>query len=76
MAAQVTALGLVFNILSHGAISFEWGMVIGVASILIYTLFGGMWSVALTDFIQMIVLVVRVVDHRRHGGQYTAAPTR
>ncbi len=58
VAAQVTALGLVFNILSHGAISFEWGMVIGVASILIYTLFGGMWSVALTDFIQMIVLVV------------------
>ena len=58
VAAQVTALGLVFNILSTGAISFEWGMVIGVASILIYTLFGGMWSVAITDFIQMIVLVV------------------
>ena len=58
VAAQVTALGLVFNILSAGSITFEWGMVIGVASILIYTLFGGMWSVALTDFIQMIVLVV------------------
>ncbi len=58
VAAQVTALGLVFNILSGGGISFEWGMVIGVASILIYTLFGGMWSVAITDFIQMIVLVV------------------
>jgi len=58
VAAQVTALGLVFNILSGDQISFEWGMVIGVASILIYTLFGGMWSVALTDFIQMIVLVV------------------
>ena len=47
-----------FNILSHGAISFEWGMVIGLPPSLIYTLFGGMWSVALTDFIQMIVLVV------------------
>ncbi len=58
VAAQVTALGLVFNLLSSGAISFEWGMVIGVASILVYTLFGGMWSVAITDFIQMIVLVV------------------
>jgi solute:Na+ symporter, SSS family len=58
VAAQVTALGLVFNILSAGAISFEWGMVICVASILIYTLFGGMWSVAITDFVQMIVLVV------------------
>ena len=58
VAAQVTALGLVFNVLSAGAISFEWGMVIGVGSILIYTLFGGMWSVAVTDFIQMIVLVI------------------
>jgi Na+/proline symporter len=34
------------------------GMVLGTASILIYTLFGGMWSVAVTDFVQMIVLVV------------------
>ena len=58
VAAQVTALGLVFNILSAGSITFEWGMLIGVASILIYTLFGGMWSVAITDFVQMIVLVV------------------
>ncbi len=58
VAAQVTALGLVFNLLSAGSISFEWGMMIGVASILVYTLFGGMWSVALTDFLQMIVLVV------------------
>ncbi len=58
VAAQVTALGLVFNVLSAGAITFEWGMVIGVISILIYTLFGGMWSVAVTDFVQMIVLVV------------------
>jgi solute:Na+ symporter, SSS family len=58
VAAQVTALGLVFSILSGGAISFEMGMVIGVFSILIYTLFGGMWSVAITDFIQMIVLVI------------------
>jgi solute:Na+ symporter, SSS family len=58
VAAQVTALGLVFNVLSAGAITFEWGMVIGVLSILIYTLFGGMWSVAITDFVQMIVLVV------------------
>jgi Na+/proline symporter len=33
------------------------GMAIGVVSILAYTLFGGMWSVAITDFIQMIILV-------------------
>jgi SSS family transporter len=57
VSAQVTALGLVFHLLSDGSISVPVGMVIGVVSILAYTLFGGMWSVALTDFIQMIVLV-------------------
>ncbi|BDU59126.1 sodium:solute symporter [Limnohabitans sp. MORI2] len=58
VSAQVTALGLVFNLLSDGVVSMELGMIIGVASILAYTLFGGMWSVAITDFIQMIILVV------------------
>ena len=58
VSAQVTALGLVFNLLSGGLISIPWGMAIGVGSILVYTLWGGMWSVAVTDFIQMIILVV------------------
>ena len=58
VSAQVTALGLVFNLLSEGAISMPLGMAIGVVSVLAYTLFGGMWSVAITDFMQMIILVV------------------
>ncbi len=58
VSAQVTALGLVFSLLSDGAIPVPLGMVLGTASILAYTLFGGMWSVAITDFVQMIVLVV------------------
>ena len=58
VSAQVTALGLVFNLLSAGTISVPVGMVLGTASILAYTLFGGMWSVAVTDFIQMIILVL------------------
>ena len=58
VAAQVTALGLVFNLLSDGAITPALGMVIGTVSILAYTLFGGMWSVAVTDFVQMIILVI------------------
>ena len=57
VGAQITALGLVFNILSQGAIALSWGMVIGTAVVLIYTLYGGMWSVAITDFVQMIVIV-------------------
>ncbi len=58
VGAQVTALGLVFNVLSQGAISVVWGMFLGTAVVLIYTLYGGMWSVALTDFVQMIVITV------------------
>ena len=58
VSAQVTALGLVFNLLSAGVIGIPLGMTIGVISILAYTLFGGMWSVAVTDFIQMIILVL------------------
>jgi len=58
VGAQITALGLVFNVLSAGEISKITGMWIGSGTILIYTLFGGMWAVAITDFIQMIVIVV------------------
>jgi SSS family transporter len=58
VSAQVTALGLVFNLLSDGVISMPLGMTIGVISVLAYTLFGGMWSVAITDFMQMIILVL------------------
>ncbi|MEY4480998.1 MAG: hypothetical protein RIQ84_160 [Pseudomonadota bacterium] len=58
VAAQVKALGLVFNVVSNDGISQQWGMIIGAASVLIYTLFGGMWSVAITDFIQMIIIVL------------------
>ena len=58
VAAQITALGLVFNVVSGGEISTEVGMFIGTASVLVYVLFGGMLAVAWTDFIQMIVLVV------------------
>jgi SSS family solute:Na+ symporter len=57
VSAQITALGLVFSILSQGAISLATGMIIGASIVLIYTVFGGMWSVALTDFFQMTIIV-------------------
>lgn len=56
VAAQITALGLVFNVISGGQISQEWGMWFGMSTVLLYTVFGGMWAVAVTDFIQMIVV--------------------
>ena len=58
VGAQITALGLVFNVLSAGEISRVAGMWIGSSTILIYTLFGGMWAVAITDFLQMIIIVI------------------
>jgi SSS family transporter len=58
VAAQIKALGLVFSVVSGGAISMEMGMVIGASSVLIYTLMGGMWSVAITDFVQMIIIMI------------------
>ena len=68
VSAQVTALGLVFNLLSGGVISMPLGMTIGVVSVLAYTLFGGMWSVAITDFMQMIILVVGLATLAVYAG--------
>ncbi len=61
VAAQIKALGLVFHMLDPVLFSEEAGMIIGTLIVMIYTLFGGMWSVALTDFFQMIVIVVGLV---------------
>jgi len=58
VSAQVTALGLVFNVLSNNAISQAEGIMIGTAVVLLYTLYGGMWSVALTTFVQMTIIVI------------------
>jgi Na+/proline symporter len=58
VSAQITALGLTFNVLSNDLISSKEGMLIGAGIVLIYTLFGGMWSVALTTLVQMIVIVI------------------
>src|SRR5690606_19349537 len=58
VSAQITALGLVFNVLSGGDVSMVQGMLAGAAVVLAYTLFGGMWSVAVTTFVQMIVIVL------------------
>jgi len=58
VAAQVTALGLVFNILTDGAMSPQTGMIVGLLAVLVYVVIGGFLAVAWTDFIQMIVLVI------------------
>ena len=49
------------NLVTEGAISVTLGMVIGTFVVLFYTMYGGMWSVALTDFFQMILIVAGLV---------------
>ena len=58
VAAQLTALGLVFHTLSGGSIPLGWGIALGTAIVLLYTLFGGMWSVAYTDVLQSVIIIV------------------
>ena len=57
IAAQFVALGLAFSVLSAGAIDMQAGIVIGALAVLAYTMAGGMWSVALTDFFQSAMII-------------------
>jgi Na+/proline symporter len=61
VSAQITALGLVFSVLTNGAIAPWQGMVIGTAIVLLYTLAGGMFSVAFTDLFQMGVILLGMI---------------
>ncbi|WP_020166595.1 MULTISPECIES: sodium:solute symporter family protein [Methylotenera] len=57
VAAQIKALGLIFNMITNGVVSEEAGMILGTAIVLTYTTLGGMLSVAILDFVQMIVVI-------------------
>jgi Na+/proline symporter len=57
VSAQIKALGLVFFVVTDGAISQEMGMVLGAAIVLTFTTFGGMFSVAILDFVQISVIM-------------------
>ncbi len=65
-SAQLTALGLVLHVLAEqvsgpGSLPLNDAIVIGAIIVLVYTVFGGMWSVALTDLIQTAVIVVGLI---------------
>src|SRR6476661_4230399 len=57
VAAQFKVLGLVLNVVTEGSVSQSAGIVIGAAIVLTYTTFGGMFSVAILDFVQLSVIV-------------------
>ncbi len=57
VAAQFKVLGLVLNVVTEGAVSQPVGMVLGALIVLTYTTFGGMFSVAILDFVQISVIM-------------------
>jgi len=59
-SAQLSALGLVISVLFPG-LSLNEAIVIGAVIVTVYTLFGGMWSVALTDVVQTVAIVVGLI---------------
>ena len=57
-SAQLVALGIVINTVTGGAVSLAQGTVIGAVIVMGYTMSGGMWSIALTDIFQTVVIVL------------------
>lgn len=57
-SAQMTALGLVIHVLSGAAVDLNTAILIGAGIVLVYTIFGGMWSVAFTDLFQTVIILV------------------
>jgi Sodium:solute symporter family. len=58
IAAQYVAFGLVLKTIT--GLNLEISTFIAFLISLLMTFFGGMWSVALTDFIQTIVILISI----------------
>ncbi|MBI3939092.1 MAG: sodium:solute symporter family protein [Betaproteobacteria bacterium] len=58
LSAQIVVIGLVFTVVTGSEVSMSQGILIGSTVVLIYTLWGGMFSVAWTNFVQMVVIVI------------------
>jgi SSS family transporter len=56
VGAMLVAFGVVFESLT--SIPLETGIIGGAIVIFIYTAVGGMWAVALTDFVQMLIIML------------------
>ena len=56
VGAMLVAFGVVFESLT--SIPLETGIIGGAIVIFIYTAVGGMWAVAMTDFVQMLIIMI------------------
>ncbi|CUT17579.1 MULTISPECIES: sodium:solute symporter family protein [Candidatus Ichthyocystis] len=61
IAAQIQAFSLIVDVLSGGSIPHVACTMISSAVVVIYTMFGGMWSVALTDFLQTTIIISSMI---------------
>ena len=59
VGAVLVAFGLIFESLTN--VPLEIGIVSGAVVIFIYTAIGGMWAVAMTDFIQMLIIILGLI---------------
>lgn len=59
VAGLLVAFGTIFDSLTN--IPIETGIIAGAAIVFLYTAIGGMWAVAMTDFVQMIIIIVGLV---------------
>ena len=57
-SAQMTALGLVIHVLSGAAVDLNTAILLGAGIVVVYTIFGGMWSVAFTDLFQTVIILI------------------
>lgn len=56
IAAQLVAMAIVLQAISP--ISFGWAVLLCAGIVVFYTYLGGMWSVAITDTIQTVMIIV------------------
>jgi hypothetical protein len=75
-SAQLTALGLVIHVLTGGAIDFTTAIMLGAGIVVIYTIFGGMWSVAFTDLFQTVIILIGLTAVAWLVGDMAGGPAR
>ncbi len=59
IAAQLVAMGLILNVIT--GLEVWQGVVISAFVVTFYTYIGGMWAIAMTDFIQSIIIIAGLI---------------
>ena len=71
IAAQLIAMGIVLKIILGWALLET--ILLGSGVVIVYTIWGGMWSISVTDFLQTVMiivglLIVAVILYQKTGG--------